>query len=440
MVRLVRGVDDSQVDDLRVLSCTSKEFTQAWMLDTGTYVHVCTSATSFHGEMEEDRDYFHDWKGRSNKLDGIGLVRVRTANGFDSEGDNVILELEETRFSPNGPCNLISQERLEMDGWVPETPFASSPSERITYFTNDEYPGVQLVFKKKRGHYWLDASPVAANAQVCTVTPTPKNNKLLTWHMRFAHQNVEAMKLMIKKKMILGVDSLTMEDFKEPFRCIACQRAKQKRMSFRRKRAKRQKVCYARMMSDISPVGVLTPGGNLYFQDEASRFKWCYLLKEKSDANQNIIDLVLQIEKEHAIKIFSCDRGGEFVNTELKVFLKRHGIRLLTTNSYTPEENCLVEKMNGCLMNKVRAINEAAGLPMCLWGEVLGYVVDVDNMSSTKALNGMTPYEKLHGTKPQVRDLHVCGSVVFQHVPKKKRQGKLDRRADPGIFLGYAKM
>ncbi|KAE9265443.1 hypothetical protein PR003_g32455, partial [Phytophthora rubi] len=204
MVRLVREVNDSQVDDLRVLSCTSKEFTQAWMLDTGTDVHVCTSATSFHGEMEEDRDYFDDWMGRSNKSDGVGLVRVRTANDFDSEGDDVILELEETRFSPNGPCNLISQERLEMDGWVPETPFTSSPSERI-YFTNDEYPGVQLVLKKKRGHYWLDASPVAASAQVCAVTPTPKNNKLLTWHMRFAHQNVEAMKLMIKKKMILGV-------------------------------------------------------------------------------------------------------------------------------------------------------------------------------------------------------------------------------------------
>ncbi|KAE9017663.1 hypothetical protein PR001_g14334 [Phytophthora rubi] len=60
-------------------------------------------------------------------------------------------------------------------------------------------------------------------------------------------------------------------------------------------------------------------------------------------------------------------------------------------------------------------------------------------MSATKALNGITPHEKLFGQKPVVRDLHMCGSVVFHFIPKKKRKTKLDMRSDPGIFLGYAK-
>ncbi|KAE8998108.1 hypothetical protein PR001_g19418 [Phytophthora rubi] len=60
-------------------------------------------------------------------------------------------------------------------------------------------------------------------------------------------------------------------------------------------------------------------------------------------------------------------------------------------------------------------------------------------MSATKALNGITPHEKLFGKKPVVRNLHVCGSVVFHFIPKKKRKTKLDMRFDPGIFLGCAK-
>ncbi|POM62996.1 Integrase catalytic core protein [Phytophthora palmivora] len=71
--------------------------------------------------------------------------------------------------------------------------------------------------------------------------------------------------------------------------------------------------------------------------------------------------------------------------------------------------------------------------------ELLSYVIEVDNMSATKALNGITSHEKLFASKPHVSDLHVCGSPVFRYVPKKKRKNKLNMKADPGIFLGYAK-
>ncbi|POM66919.1 Rve domain containing hypothetical protein [Phytophthora palmivora] len=162
-------------------------------------------------------------------------------------------------------------------------------------------------------------------------------------------------------------------------------------------------------------------------------------LKDKAEAPQNMINLILKLEKEHAIKIFSCDQGKQFVNKKLTLFLTGHEIELLTTNAYTLEENCLIEKLNGSLMNKVRAINEAAMIPECLWREVLGYIVELDSVSATKALNGITSFEKLFGNKSQRKDLHVCGCIGFHHIPKKKRSSKLDMVADPGVFLGYAK-
>ncbi|KAE8965239.1 hypothetical protein PR001_g28792 [Phytophthora rubi] len=144
------------------------------------------------------------------------------------------------------------------------------------------------------------------------------------------------------------------------------------------------------------------------------------------------------IAQGHRIKTFSSDRGGEFLNTELKTFLALHGIRLVPTHPYTPEENALVEKLNGVLVNKMRAAMHAANLPDQLWPEVLQYIVGIDNMSATRALNGRTPSEKLLGQKPDLHKIRVCGSVGFIHVPKEKRRTKLSLKSEPGLLLGFA--
>ncbi|OWZ12031.1 DNA binding protein [Phytophthora megakarya] len=136
--------------------------------------------------------------------------------------------------------------------------------------------------------------------------------------------------------------------------------------------------------------------------------------------------------------MFSSDQGGEFKNKKLDDFFRKNGIRALPTNAYTPEENCLVEKLNGKLMSKVRAIREAAYLPTCLWGEVLHYVVHVDNMSVTKALGNITPYQKPWGRILDLKNLKVCGCVVYYHIPKQKQKDKLQMRSKSAVFLGMA--
>lgn len=166
-----------------------------------------------------------------------------------------------------------------------------------------------------------------------------------------------------------------------------------------------------------------------------------FSLKSKDDANGNTLRLMSErIAQGHRIKTFSSDRGGEFLNTELKTFLALHGIRLVPTHPYTPEENALVEKLNGVLVNKVRAAMHAANLPDQLWPEVLQYIVDIDNMSATRALNSRTPSEKLLGQKPDLHKIRVCGSVGFIHVPKEKRRTKLSPKSEPGLLLGFARL
>ncbi|OWZ01628.1 Gag-pol Polyprotein [Phytophthora megakarya] len=226
----------------------------------------------------------------------------------------------------------------------------------------------------------------------------------MLWHVKFAHLNVQALKQMVLKEMVDDLQSLKLDDFKQSLNCISCTMAKQRRMSYKRNNS-RSTTCYDRLMSDVCSIGLETIGGNRYFQlilDEASRYKWCYLLEHKSEATRNMKNLILRLKKQHVINKVTFDRGGEFVNNNMKSFLTEHDIEFRPTNAYTPEENSLVERQNGILMNKVRAIREDTCLPESLWGEILMYVVEVD-MNSTKALKDMTPYQKITGMKPVVQ-------------------------------------
>ncbi|POM71374.1 Integrase catalytic core protein [Phytophthora palmivora] len=173
-------------------------------------------------------------------------------------------------------------------------------------------------------------------------------------------------------------------------------------------------------------------GGMRYFQliqDEGSHYKWCFLLKNKTDATKNMIKLMAELlAAGHRIKRFTSDGGGEFVNTELKLFLKSCGIRFVPTYPYTPEENALVEKMNGVLVNKMgqqcmlQTYRTGCGLKSCnkLWTYMR-----------------KTPSEKLLGAVPNVAKIRVCGSIGFVYVANRK--DKLSPKAKSVLLLGFAR-
>ncbi|KAG2828567.1 hypothetical protein PC129_g14326 [Phytophthora cactorum] len=376
----VRWSGDEAADDRTsigmVLSSEDAGQCDECMIDTGAGVHVCTNWSAFTS-LQEDTMSFVGWRGETSRSEAFGDVKVCATDAMS--GSDVILDLVDTRYASNGVSNLLSLEQLELGGWVPFYTKAVKPADRKMH---------------------LDRG----SQRMCMMAVADRQSAVMRWHMNYAHLNGQALKQLVLKDMAMGLEGLKASDFDKPLNCISCQMTKQKRRSYKR-HDKCSKLCYERLMSDVCYVGLETTGGNRYFQlvqDEASRFKWCFLLRTKDEAAQNVMDLILQLEKYNAIKRFSCDQGKEFINKKLMRFLVEHGIQLLTTNTYTPEENCLVEKLNGSLLNKARAIRQATVLPAALWGEILLYVVEVNNMSPTKALTGTTPFTMITGNKPDV--------------------------------------
>lgn len=169
-------------------------------------------------------------------------------------------------------------------------------------------------------------------------------------------------------------------------------------------------------------------------------FKMGFVVKAKDGSKTVVIThLKWLLAQGGRIEVFSTDQGKELLNTRLKAFLKGRGIKFLRTNAYSPEENGLVEKMNGVLMARVRSLLTTAHMPDCLWGEAFKYAVEVVNVSPSTALGGDTPYARRFGESLNVEVLKIWGCIVHVFTPKKLRTNKLENPGKLGLFVGFAK-
>jgi transposase InsO family protein len=151
--------------------------------------------------------------------------------------------------------------------------------------------------------------------------------------------------------------------------------------------------------SDVwGPSPVPTINGREYyttFTDGKSRYSGLNLLRAKYENFKAYKDYEARLwtqKKVHIKKLFS-DRGGEYLSKEFSDHLAQAGtVRNLTVHDM-PEHNGIAERLNRTLLEKVRAILHASQLPKFLWGEAVKHAVYLKNRTSTKALDGKTPYE-----------------------------------------------
>jgi transposase InsO family protein len=81
----------------------------------------------------------------------------------------------------------------------------------------------------------------------------------------------------------------------------------------------------------IGPFEVLSVDGGKYLltlRDEATGYSFARVLKVKSDANKELIDIITRLENltGRKLKTLRSDNGGEFTNKALEDFLSKNGI------------------------------------------------------------------------------------------------------------------
>ena len=229
----------------------------------------------------------------------------------------------------------------------------------------------------------------------------------------------------------------------EPTVCESCESAKGARKSITRVReGGRCPAIGDEIHSDLwGPAPVESINRKEYyvsFTDDHSRYTKIYFLYSKDETFEcyRAFEAWLSTQQNAKVKCLRSDRGGEYLSDEFSAYLKSAGtIRKLTVHD-TPEHNGVSERLNRMIMEKVRAMLHDSGLPKFLWAEAVAHAVYLKNRTWTRTIGDTTPYEILHGRKPNFGNLHPWGCKV--RVSREVDSiSKLESRSLVGRWMGF---
>nr|GFB58551.1 hypothetical protein [Tanacetum cinerariifolium] len=148
----------------------------------------------------------------------------------------------------------------------------------------------------------------------------------------------------------------------------------------------------------------------LVIVDDYSRITWVKCLRSKDEALDFIIKFLKMIQV---------------------------GISHETSVARSPQQNEVVERRNHTKIEAAHTMLIYAQAPLFLWAEAVATVCFTQNRSIIRLRHGKTPYELLHNKLPDLSFFHVFGALCYS-TNDSENLGKLQPKADIGIFIGYA--
>ncbi|GJW72070.1 putative ribonuclease H-like domain-containing protein [Tanacetum coccineum] len=177
----------------------------------------------------------------------------------------------------------------------------------------------------------------------------------------------------------------------------------------------------------------------LVIVDDYSRFTWVKSLRSKYEALDFIIKFLkmIQVRLKVPVRCIRTDNGTEFVNQTLREYYEKVGISHETSVARSPHQNGVVKRHNYTLIEAACTMLIYVKAPLFLWTEEVAIACYTKNRSIIRLRHGKTPYELLHDKLPDLSFFHVFGALCYLTNDSEKL-GKLQPKADIGIFIGYA--
>nr|GEX61263.1 hypothetical protein [Tanacetum cinerariifolium] len=225
--------------------------------------------------------------------------------------------------------------------------------------------------------------------------------------------------------------------------CSVCAMGKSKKKSHKSKsKDTNQEKLYLLHMDLCGPMRVESVNGKkdiLVIVDDYSRFTWVKFLRSKDEAPDFIIKFLkmIQVRLKVSVRRIRTDNGTEFVNQTLCDYYEEVGISHETSVARSPQQNGVVERHNHTLIEVAHTMLIYAQAPLFLWAEAVATACYNQNRSIIRLRHEKTPYELLHNKLPNLSFLHVFGALCYP-TNDIENLGKLQPKADIGIFIGYA--
>ena len=422
-------------EELFAFTCTSdyaliakargiKKSEMGAIVDSGASRHFSPDKEKFCNYRPIANSEISTADGQSFRAIGVGDLPIELPNG---NGITKCL-LKDTVHAPDFAFTLISVGRLDAAG-------CSAKFENSACTISSQNGKVMAILPCLQGLYRARDRPAdnwveSANLAVVKMTISEA-------HRKFGHMDYEAIKTMVKSKMVVGV---VLDAQSQPEFCEACAKAKSNVQPFPKVSDTRADMYGERVHWDLwGPASVRSLAGNYYCAariDDASREEQLYFQVKKGAAKESYLkdEAYLENQTEKRIKYIRVDRGGEFMSKELTEHQDMKGTRRELTVHDSPAQNRTSERGMRTRAERSRAMLISSGLPTYLWEEAFRHHSWLRNRTPTKALKGKTPYEFVKKRKPNLAGIQEFGTAAYV---KKLGAGKLEERAKVGRFVGY---
>ncbi|XP_071689242.1 uncharacterized protein [Rutidosis leptorrhynchoides] len=225
------------------------------------------------------------------------------------------------------------------------------------------------------------------------------------WHRRLSHLNFKNINELSKKGLVRVLPQLS---YKKDKVCSACVKGKQTKAHFHSKTLTTiDEPLHMLHMDLFRPMNIGSLSGKKYpleIVDEYSRLTWVIFLYAKSDAPEEIINLIKkeQVQKGKLVKQLRSDHGTEFKNATVVDFCESVGIGQNFSSVRTPQQNGVAERRNRTLIEDARTMLCHTNVAIRFWAEAVNTACYTQNKSIIVKKHGKTPYELYHKKVPTV--------------------------------------
>ncbi|GJT63612.1 putative ribonuclease H-like domain-containing protein [Tanacetum coccineum] len=260
-----------------------------------------------------------------------------------------------------------------------------------------------------------------------------------TWHRRLGHINFKTMNKLVKGNLVKGLPS---KIFENDHSCVACQKGKQHKASYKTKLVNSiSKPLHMLHMDLFGPTNVkslMKKSYCLVVTDDFSRFSWVFFLATKDETSGILKTFITEIENQldHKVKVIRSDNGTEFKNSIMNQFCEMKGIKREFSVARTPQQNGVAERKNRTLIEAARTMLVDSKLPTTFWAEAVNTACYVLNRVLVIKPHNKTPYELIRGRPPLIDFMKPFGCPVTI-LNTRDHLGKFDGKADEGYFVGY---
>lgn len=157
--------------------------------------------------------------------------------------------------------------------------------------------------------------------------------------------------------------------------------------------------------------------------DDRHRIRWPYTFARKGMASELLNQLISMLQTHYGTRVYIIQMNSSFEHygKSAKHVETTHGVKIIKTAPYTPEFNGVAQWPNRIIFDKVRATIGPEQVPMELCRLVLEDKVRKTNITTTRAVDGLTSLSRAFSMRSSHGKILGLTSLENESVAHKSR-------------------